>query len=358
MLDMGFIPDIEKIGSLLPFNRQTLLFSATMEPAIKRLAEKFLSNPKEVAVAPPASVNTSVTAHLVMTKDMEKRQVLRHLLKQDNVTNAMIFCNRKKDIDVLVKSLQRHGFKAAGLHGDMVQSARTETLDKFRTNEVQILVCSDVAARGLDIKGVSHVFNFDVPFNAEDYVHRIGRTGRAGQSGVAYTFGTSNDEELLENIAKLTGNPIPPYTLEGFVALPPREPRPGESRDRGRDRGRGGKGRERGGRDRGGKPRSEKPAVVATEASVTAIAQGTGEQPVVQNTESKPADNNRRDGQRRDRGGRSRREAANDRPRDSRSAVHDYEAGRRVYVEKEDDTPSVAGFGDDMPAFFSTAKGR
>lgn len=219
MLDMGFIPDVERIAGLLPPLKQTLFFSATMPPEIRKLADRFLSNPKTVTVAPPASTAANVTQKLIdvpKNNDWLKRETLRVLLKRDNVKNAFIFCNRKRDVATLHKSLVKHGFDAAALHGDMDQSDRTETLDKFRRNEVAYLVCSDVAARGLDIDAVSHVFNFDVPFNAEDYVHRIGRTARAGLSGTAYTLVTPDDAKQVAAIESLIKKTIPHETLEGI----------------------------------------------------------------------------------------------------------------------------------------------
>ncbi|MGH6988622.1 MAG: DEAD/DEAH box helicase, partial [Stellaceae bacterium] len=185
MLDMGFIPDVERIVSLLPRIRQTLFFSATMPPEIRHLADAFLSNPKEVTVAPPASPAALVNQNLVTVSPDDKREALRRLLRTEDVKNALIFCNRKRDVDILHRYLTKDGFNTAALHGDMTQSRRTETLQRFRDGEIQLLVASDVAARGLDIEGMSHVFNFDVPIHAEDYVHRIGRTGRAGRAGTA-----------------------------------------------------------------------------------------------------------------------------------------------------------------------------
>ena len=182
MLDMGFIPDVEKIVSLLPAMRQTLFFSATMPDEIRRLSKKFLSNPKEVSVDPPATAAQTVTQSIVHTQTRDKRRVLRGLIKSEAVANALIFCNRKRDVGILHRSLQRHGFNAGALHGDMDQYSRTQTLDLFKAGGIDLLVCSDVAARGLDIPAMSHVFNFDVPTHAEDYIHRIGRTGRAGLS--------------------------------------------------------------------------------------------------------------------------------------------------------------------------------
>ncbi len=219
MLDMGFIPDVERIASLLPPLKQTLFFSATMPPEIRKLADRFLSNPKTVTVSPPASTGENVTqifAMLDQNNDWLKREALRALLKKDNVRNAFIFCNRKKDVALLHKSLVKHGFNAGALHGDMEQSERTATLDKFRNNEIALLVCSDVAARGLDIDAVSHVFNFDVPFNAEDYVHRIGRTARAGLKGTAYTLVTPDDLKQIAAIEHLIKMKITREVIEGL----------------------------------------------------------------------------------------------------------------------------------------------
>ncbi len=215
MLDMGFIPDIEKIVSKIPPMRQTLLFSATMQPEIKRLADKFLSNPRQVSVAPPASPAETVKQSLVWTSFRKKRDVLDALIKREDVKNAFIFLNRKRDVDDLAKWLKSKGYSAAPMHGDMIQSVRTVTLQGFKEGKITLLVCSDVAARGLDIQGVSHVFNFDLPFNSDDYVHRIGRTGRAGMAGRALSIAARDeDEKLVENIEKLTKRPIPLEEVE------------------------------------------------------------------------------------------------------------------------------------------------
>ena len=219
MLDMGFIPDIERIASLLPRLKQTLFFSATMPGEIRKLADKFLSNPKSVSVAPPSSTAENVIQKFALIdsdNDWLKRESLRFLLRRDGVKNAFIFCNRKRDVATLHKSLIRHGFNAGALHGDMEQSDRTETLDKFRQGEITFLVCSDVAARGLDIDAVSHVFNFDVPYNPEDYVHRIGRTARAGLSGTAYTLVTPEDSKTIAAIESLIKKTIDRETIEGL----------------------------------------------------------------------------------------------------------------------------------------------
>lgn len=210
MLDMGFIPDIEEICTKLPSQRQTLLFSATMPPPIKKLADKFLENPKTIEVARPASTNINIKQWIVpvAAQSFEKRKRLRQLLQQEEVRTAIIFCNRKTTVRELNKSLKQHGFRSGEIHGDMEQPQRLAELDLFKRGDVNILVASDVAARGLDIKGVSHVFNFDAPWHPDDYVHRIGRTGRGGATGVAYTFVAPDDAENLENIEKLTGQKI------------------------------------------------------------------------------------------------------------------------------------------------------
>ena len=210
MLDMGFIPDVERIVGLLPPLRQTLFFSATLSDDIKKLSDKFVSNPKVIEVAPPASTADTVAQHLVWTSPRGKREALRDLLRSEDVKNAVIFCNRKRDISTLVTSLKRHEFSAVALHGDMTQSARLEALQSFKDGEVPLMIASDVAARGLDIAGLSHVFNFDVPGNAEDYVHRIGRTGRAGKSGRAFTIAAGEDDrKYVGAIEKLIGKAIP-----------------------------------------------------------------------------------------------------------------------------------------------------
>ena len=209
MLDMGFIPDIERIVKLLPASRQTLMFSATMPPEIRRLAQQFLKDPVSVAVAPPASPAASVVQALCEVRGTDKRDALVELIAAENVKNALIFCNRKREVDALYRSLKKRGLSVGALHGDMDQATRLETLEGFKRGDVTLLVCSDVAARGLDIAGLSHVFNYDVPTHAEDYVHRIGRTGRAGMTGRAFTFSTPEDWKFLTAIEKLIGKAIP-----------------------------------------------------------------------------------------------------------------------------------------------------
>tara|TARA_E500000331_G_scaffold245365_1_gene235780 strand:+ start:420 stop:1817 length:1398 start_codon:yes stop_codon:yes gene_type:complete len=217
MLDMGFVPDVEKIVSLMPKIRQTLMFSATMPPVIRRLADQFLMNPKEITVSPPASTAATVSQSLVVAGHKEKRNALRSLLKSEDVKNALIFCNRKRDVSTVQQSLKRHGFEAGALHGDMDQFQRTDTLEAFKKGEIKLLVCSDVAARGLDIEAMSHVFNFDVPINADDYVHRIGRTGRAGRSGRAIMLAAPDEKRYLDMIIKLTGIEIPRLELKDLA---------------------------------------------------------------------------------------------------------------------------------------------
>jgi superfamily II DNA/RNA helicase len=218
MLDMGFIPDIERIFGLTPFTRQTLFFSATMAPEIERITNTFLSNPERIEVARQATTGENIAQGVVMFKGSrkdreasEKRKLLRALIdaEGDKLTNAILFCNRKMDVDIVAKSLKKYGYDAAPIHGDLDQSQRTRTLDGFRGGSLRFLVASDVAARGLDVPSVSHVFNFDVPSHAEDYVHRIGRTGRAGRDGTAIMICTPRDEKNLEDVERLVQREIP-----------------------------------------------------------------------------------------------------------------------------------------------------
>jgi superfamily II DNA/RNA helicase len=209
MLDMGFIPDIEEICSKLPATRQTLLFSATMPPPIQKLASKFLKEPKRIEVARPATANVNIDQRLVEVKAADKRETLRKLLREEGVKNAIVFSNRKSTVRELTTSLKRARFAAGQIHGDMDQSDRIAELDRFKNDEINILVASDVAARGLDVKGVSHVFNFDVPWQPDDYIHRIGRTGRAGAKGIAITLATREDSDQVAAIEKLVGQKIP-----------------------------------------------------------------------------------------------------------------------------------------------------
>jgi superfamily II DNA/RNA helicase len=364
MLDMGFIPDVEKIVSLLPKKRQTLFFSATMPPEIKRLADAFLSEPKEITVAPPASVTLTVAQALVMVpgEDYAKREALRRLLAAETVKNALIFCNRKRDVDTLYKSLKRHGFSVGSLHGDMDQSTRTETLDAFKRNDMTLLVCSDVAARGLDIDDLSHVFNFDVPIHAEDYVHRIGRTGRAGRSGRAFTLATHEDRKFVDSIERLIGTTIPRAEIEGIAA--PAAPTAEEAAaSRGRRGGRGGRGAPRGakpahgernGAERHGRShqprppredraREDRPAALATESRAAephvpapATAPATLPRHPHDQTRTRPHHS-----------APAPAHAAAPRPIRADEGEHQ----RRNRHDEHDDGPAPVGLGDHMPAF-------
>src|SRR3954454_23140014 len=221
MLDMGFIPDIEEICSKLPKSRQTLLFPATMPPPIQKLAAKFLNDPKTVEVARPATANVNIEQRLIEVSPDKKKDVLRDILRHEEFKNAIIFCNRKTTVRELASSLKRSGFKVGQIQGDMDQSDRIAEFDRFKRDEINILVASDVAARGLDVKGVSHVINFDVPWQPDDYIHRIGRTGRAGMKGIAITLAARADADAIGAIEKLTGNKIP---RAGGVSTPASEP--------------------------------------------------------------------------------------------------------------------------------------
>ena len=233
MLDMGFIPDIERICGLLPPKKQTLFFSATMPPEIQRLVDRFLKSPTRVEVAPQATAASTITQRFQFVEggDYEKREALRTLIRTADVKNAIIFCNRKRDVDVLHKSLIKHGFNAGCLHGDMEQHTRTQTLDGFRSGAITLLAASDVAARGLDIPDVSHVFNFDVPIHAEDYVHRIGRTGRAGKLGASFSLVTDHDIRAVREIEKMIGSAVE------WIGDPPPEDAGSKTRLRGARRG-------------------------------------------------------------------------------------------------------------------------
>nr|WP_246849384.1 DEAD/DEAH box helicase [Rubellimicrobium arenae] len=333
MLDMGFIPDIERIFGLTPFTRQTLFFSATMAPEIERITKTFLSNPAKVEVARAATTGENITQGLVMfkptrreTEASEKRAVLRALIDAEGeaCTNAIIFCNRKMDVDIVAKSLKKYGYNAEAIHGDLEQAQRMRTLDAFRDGKLRLLVASDVAARGLDIPAVSHVFNFDVPSHSEDYVHRIGRTGRAGRSGKALTICAPKDEKYLAAIEGLVQKEIP-RVENPLKDAPPRELR--EDRPRREERG------ERRGRNRR-EERREAPAaepVAATEIT-----------PIDDAREPRP-----------DREARAEREPRPERePRAERAPRPERERSerdRRPRQEARDEL--VVGMGDDVPSF-------
>ncbi len=352
MLDMGFIPDIERIFQLTPFSRQTLFFSATMAPEIERITNTFLTNPARVQVERQNSASTTIEQALIQftpsRKDRsftEKRAVLRSLIKGEgeSCTNAIIFCNRKMDVDVVAKSLKAHGFNAAPIHGDLEQSQRMKTLDAFRDGSLHLLVASDVAARGLDIPAVSHVFNFDVPSHPEDYVHRIGRTGRAGRLGKAYTIAVPNDDKYLSAIESLVKQPIPRGEVpEGALSGldesssdRPREAR-GETRGKSRERDRNRKPK----RDESAAPASMEPIAVPVAAVVEIVA----EAPVVA-----PRREERRDDRRSER----REEPVRDERRTER---REDTAPRERREERRDDRRdrrdhAVVGMGDHVPDF-------
>ena len=358
MLDMGFIPDIERIFSLTPFTRQTFFFSATMAPEIERITNTFLSNPARVEVARQATASLTIEQALIALKPSrkdatfaEKRDVLRKLIRAegDSCTNAIIFCNRKMDVDTVAKSLKSHGFNAAPIHGDLDQSVRTRTLEAFRDGSLHLLVASDVAARGLDIPAVSHVFNFDVPSHPEDYVHRIGRTGRAGRKGKAYTIATPNDEKYLTAIESLIKAPIPRgETPEISVARPVSsaraEPKPETaakparsrsiSRSRGRDKAKDVDAEVELVAEVARPQATPAAAPTITEASAP-IAAAAG--PITTGSSSDPRRNSSAPAQPRERG------RSNDRSRDTRGS-------RR-------DDAQVVGMGDHMPDFLRYAFG-
>ncbi|WP_240782600.1 DEAD/DEAH box helicase [Roseococcus sp. SYP-B2431] len=355
MLDMGFIPDVERIVSIIPQLRQTLFFSATMAPEIRRLADAFLQNPKEITVSRPASVATTITAGVVYVQEREKREALRRLIRREQVQNALIFCNRKIDVNILYKSLKRHGFSVGELHGDMDQSARFATLNAFKANEIRLLVCSDVAARGLDIGGLSHVFNFDIPFHSEDYVHRIGRTGRAGREGHAYSIATADDGKLVQAIEKLTNAPIPRIEIEGIDPVSDEEIAEAATRKRGRN-GRsmgassGGRdsGRERGGRDRGGRSARDRDDRPRAEAAPRAAEEAPREERPRRDRDDRPRGRGRDEAPREVPPPREEFRAREERPRREEYRREEFRARGR---DRDDMGPSVVGFGDSVPAF-------
>ncbi|MGK2286148.1 DEAD/DEAH box helicase [Pedomonas sp. V897] len=326
MLDMGFIPDIEKICNLLPPRRQTLLFSATMPPAIKRLADQFLKDPKQIEVARPATTNVSIAQSLIQLPERSKREVLRALLRSEDVNNAIIFCNRKRDVRTLHESLTRHGFKAGQLHGDMEQPERLAVLEKFRSGEIPILVASDVAARGLDIPGVSHVFNFDVPIHADDYVHRIGRTGRAGRSGIAITLATEEEAEYVAAVEKLIQQEIPRRPVPEGVTI-----KEGAASSRKRSE----RGAKKEAADKSAS-RSRRKTTAADKASDKAEAPRQEAKPAAAPDKAEP---------------RSERSAERSR---SRGRDERREDRRNRHSDRDRDEP-VLGFGDNPPAFFLVA---
>ncbi|MEW5687753.1 MAG: DEAD/DEAH box helicase [Pseudomonadota bacterium] len=359
MLDMGFIPDIERIFKLTPPKRQTLFFSATMPPEITRLTKQFLKDPERIEVAKPATTADTISqflARLPTADPKAKRTALRDLINRSEVGNGIVFCNRKSEVDIVAKSLKKHGLDAAAIHGDLDQATRMRTLESFRKGELKLLVASDVAARGLDIPAVSHVFNYDVPHHADDYVHRIGRTGRAGRTGEAFMITTPADSKNLDKVMKLIGKTPAEVTFDIDFSQIKDEPRAARG---GRDRDRGGKGRERGGRDRDRDraPREDRPRrrEAEVEAEAPAAEAKPAPAPRPRRDESAPAerrDEGRRDEGRRDEGRRAQprgeRAPRPDRePRQERESRPEREPRRR----DRDDGDRVVGFGGDTPAF-------
>ena len=369
MLDMGFIPDIERIFTLTPPKRQTMFYSATMAPEIERITKTFLKDPAKIEVARQATTSTTITQALIQVtpvrKDRsfgDKRAMLRALIRAEGeaCTNAIIFCNRKMDVDVVAKSLKSHGFNAAPIHGDLAQSERMKTLDAFRDGTLHLLVASDVAARGLDIPAVSHVFNFDVPSHPEDYVHRIGRTGRAGRLGKAFTIAVPSDEKYLKAIQSLIKAEIPrgeapegfePSTADSRPDRAPREDRKGRER--------GGRGRDR---ERPVKAHDEvaamEPVVVAPKAEV--VEEAPREERREERREPRGDRNDRRrEGRGEERGERreDRREPREERGerredrREPREDRREPREDRRDYRRDRDLGPSVIGMGEHVPDF-------
>ena len=385
MLDMGFIPDIERIFKMTPPKKQTLFFSATMPPEITRLTQQFLKDPTRIEVARPATTAATITQHLVplpVTSPTAKRMALRELIQRAEVNNGIVFCNRKSEVDIVAKSLTVHGFDAAPIHGDLDQGTRMKTLERFRAGDLKLLVASDVAARGLDIPAVSHVFNYDVPHHADDYVHRIGRTGRAGRLGETFMIVTPADDKNLDKVLKLIGQKPVEVTLElDWDRAKEKDQRRKEmDRERGGSRG-GDRGRDRKREFSRGRPESETSTVgmdaisAPTErvdrapkverASTQAIVSAEDAAPVErQAREDRPR--RERGGRGRDRDRKPREDAAPVEARDERPAREEREAstarperrpepvrGVRAPPPRDDDDRRVVGFGSDLPAFLA-----
>jgi superfamily II DNA/RNA helicase len=377
MLDMGFIPDIERIFQLTPFTRQTLFFSATMAPEIERITNTFLHSPTRIEVARQATTSSTIEQRLIelvpTRKDQsakQKRELLRAVIQSEGeaCTNAILFCNRKTEVDILAKSLKTHGFDASPIHGDLDQSQRTRTLDGFRDGSLRFLVASDVAARGLDIPAVSHVFNFDVPSHAEDYVHRIGRTGRAGRKGVAITISTPSDAKYLAAIEALVKEPIPRGAIpEGFELseAAQRPARKEEDRRGPKPKGRGDK------RERQIKPHGQEASTVALDVppiEAAAIEDAPAAPTERRERRSEGRSDNRREN-RPERAPTPQPEARSEARGESRSDArphhrHDHREERRDdrrrndHRRRETDEEPVVGMGDHVPDFLMRGLAR
>jgi len=342
MLDMGFIPDIERIFKMTPFTRQVLFFSATMPPEIKRLVDQFLHQPATVQVARQATTAETVTQRIVRMPSSDakqKRTALRWVIDREDVDNGIVFCNRKKDVDIVAKSLSVHGFSAAPIHGDLAQSERTKTLEKFKGGDIKFLVASDVAARGLDVPSVSHVFNYDVPHHSEDYVHRIGRTGRAGREGDAIMFVTRLDDKNYKAILRLIKlDSIEEIEVPGIEDFP-------KTRDSGRGRHRN----KKQGKDRGqGRRRSQSRSSQNTQSE-------SETHPAEKTTDEKPRSTARRSAPKKKPAEKETQKSSanrsNQNRREAKSPNNDKPRGRYKDTLPEN---NVAGFGDSMPAFFGS----
>jgi superfamily II DNA/RNA helicase len=389
MLDMGFIPDIERICKLLPPRRQTLFFSATMPPEIQRLVDSFLKDPARIEVAKPATVIGTIVQrfrYCASLDDWAKREMLRDLIASEKVRNAIIFCNRKRDVAILLKSLLKHGYNAGALHGDMDQMSRTATLDAFREGKITFLAASDVAARGLDIPDVSHIFNFDVPWQSDDYVHRIGRTGRAGKEGHSLTIVTPDDVKQLKDIERMLGAPVTwigePPSAEDLVSKRRRGGRSARPASGGRE-ARGSGGPERHGRpgrpprrDAARPPRPERDPVPANgqhppQPEPPMIAKPVEEQPRQEHQDRGQERNQDRNQDRGDRrpprharsdrnerpegnGRQPPRQAARPPQRQAKPARQPWEPREprpQRDRDRDDSRPSPVGLGDHVPAF-------
>jgi superfamily II DNA/RNA helicase len=370
MLDMGFIPDLERIFKLTPAKKQTLFFSATMPPEITRLTRQFLTDPVRIEASRPATTADNIAQHVVRVPSADpgtKRLALRTLVGAANVRNGIVFCNRKSEVDVVAKSLKRHGFDASPIHGDLDQSMRTRTLEAFRSGELKLLVASDVAARGLDIPDVSHIFNYDVPHHADDYVHRIGRTGRAGKSGDTFMLVTPADGRALDKVLKLIGQAPDEVTLDVDWSLAKADTRPRGGRPERGPAGRSGRDRSR------GRPASETSVASMAPAVPTPRAAAPSETaplpaPATAAHSSPPAaDRPRRRRGRRERGpaepeaGRSsasperhpERHPENAAGRPPEPPGAEPRPGPQPVSPRDADDRRVVGFGADLPAFLA-----